>query len=106
MRIAIPFSLQKLIIWLAAFVSPTAFFLLLIVADSYHVPPPPEAVVASLFCIIPVAALIVCESIVWKSNMTTASKIGWMLFTLFALAVQIGLLFVIIISAIGAAIAY
>ena len=57
--------------------------------------------VASLFYLIPVVALLVCESVVWFSSMTAARKTGWMLFTLFAILLQIGILFAIITMATG-----
>jgi len=71
-------------------------------ADRFNVPRSlPEAVVASLFCLIPLLALLVCESVVWWSSTTVARKIGWMLFTLFAMAIQFSVILAIIIAATG-----
>ena len=98
--------IPALAVWLCAFFSPTAYFLLLLFADRFHVAAPPEILVASLFFLIPVAALLVCGYIVWSSSKTFARKIGWMLFTLVAMLLQFGVLLVIIIAAISAAIGY
>ena len=95
-----------LVIWLAAFSSPTAYFLLLLLADRFHLPAPPEILVASLFFLIPVVALLTCGYVVWSSSKTVPRRIGWMLFTLVAMLVQFGVLLVIIITAVGAAIGY
>ena len=98
--------ISALAVWLCAFFSPTAYFLLLVCANRFHVAAPPEILVASLFFFIPVAALLVCGYVAWRSGKTIARKIGWMLFTLVAMLLQFGVLLVIIISAISAAIGY
>ncbi|MFA6564748.1 MAG: hypothetical protein WCV00_22770 [Verrucomicrobiia bacterium] len=97
----IPLTRRSLMVWLSAFFSPTVYFLLLLLADRFHVPSPPEIFVASLFYLIPVAALLVCESVVWSSSMAVARKIGWMLFTLVAMLLQFGILLAIMITATG-----
>lgn len=97
----IPLSRRSLAVWLSAFFSPTVYFLLLLLADRFHVPSPPDIFVASLFYLIPPVALLVCASVVWLSSMTVARKIAWMLFTLFAMLLQIGILLAIIIMATG-----
>lgn len=93
-------------VWLCAFFSPTAYFLLLVLANNLHVPAPPEILVASLFFLIPVVALLVCVYVVWVSNKSIARRIGWMAFTLVAVLLQLGIYLVIISAAIGAAIGY
>jgi len=60
---------------------------------------PPEKVVASLFYLIPPVALLVCGSVVWRSDMTIARKIGWMLFTLCMMLLQVGILLAIFLAA-------
>jgi hypothetical protein len=90
---------RSLAIWLLAFFSPATYFLLLLFADRFRVAPPPEQFVALLFYLIPLVALLVCESVVWVSTKTVARKIGWMLFTLFAMLVQCGLIIALIVMA-------
>ena len=102
MRILIPLARRSLAVWLSAFFGPTAYFLLLLLADRFHfVPSPPDIFVASLFYLIPQVALLVCVSVVWLSSMAAARKIGWMLFTLFAMLLQFGILLSIIMVATG-----
>jgi hypothetical protein len=55
-----------------------------------------KPIVLSLFLLIPVAALIVCESLVWRSSMTVAWKIGWFLLTLLVILLQLAVLVFII----------
>jgi hypothetical protein len=62
--------------------------------------------VVTLFFLIPVIALLVCGRVVWLSTTTTARRIGWMLFTIVSMLLQFGLLLVIVIAAITAAIGY
>jgi hypothetical protein len=97
---------SALAVWLCAFFSPTGYFLLLILANRFHVSAPPEILVAALFVAIPVIALLVCGYVVWSSSKTMARRIGWMAFTLVAMLLQAGVLLVIIITAISAAIGY
>jgi hypothetical protein len=92
-------------IWLAAFVSPTGYFLLLMLANRLQVPAPPEILVVSLFCLIPLVALLVSGSVVWQSKLTARWRVGCLIFTVLAMLCQIGILFIIIVSAITAAIA-
>ena len=103
-----PIALRQrpLLVWLLAYVSPTVYFLLLLLVYRLNLPTPPAILVVSLFCIIPVVALWVCELVVWHSSMVGARKIGWMLFTLLAMALQVGLLLIIIIEAVTVAISY
>jgi hypothetical protein len=98
--------LSALAVWLCAFISPTAYFLLLLLVNRFQVPAPPEILVASLFFLVPVVALLVCFRIAWVSSKSIARRIGWMTFTLIAMLLQFGALLVIIIAVIGAAIGY
>jgi hypothetical protein len=101
MRTFISLPQKCLTVWLSAFFTPSAYFLLLLVADKFFLPSPPDIAVASLFYLFPAVALLVCGSAVWFSNMTINRKIGWMLFTLFGMLLQFGLLLAIIIAATG-----
>jgi hypothetical protein len=101
MSASIPLHRWSLAVWLLAFFSPTTYFLLLLLADRFRVAPPPEQFVALLFYLIPLLALLVCESVVWVSTKPIARRIGWMLFTLFAMLVQCGLILAIIVMATG-----
>jgi hypothetical protein len=98
--------ISSLAVWLCAFFSPTAYFLLLVCVDRFHVAAPPEILVASLFFLIPIVALLICGRVVWLLSQTIARKIGWMLFTLVAMLLQFSVLLVIINAAIGAATGY
>ena len=89
-------SRRSLAVGLPAFFSPTVYFLLLMLLDRFHAKSLPDNFVASLFYLIPAIALLVCGSVVWLSSMTIARKTGWMLFTLFAMLLQIGALLAII----------
>ena len=92
-------------IWLAVFLSPTGYFLLLIIADSWQLPAPPESLVVALFCLIPIGALLVCGSVAWMSKLNLRWRVGWLVVTVFGMLVQFGILFVIVVAAITAAIA-
>ena len=91
-------------VWLAAFLSPTAYFLLLMVCDRLQVPPPPEALIVALFCLIPVVALVVCGAAVWLTKLRLGWRVGWLAMTVLAMALQVGVLLVIIVSAVTVAI--
>src|SRR2546426_929143 len=84
------------VVWLSAFLSPTAYFLLILLADRFHIPSPPATLVWLLFFLIPVVALFICESVVWSRSRTIGSKIGWMVFTLLAMLLQFGTILVIL----------
>ena len=101
MNALIPLQRRSLAVWLSAFVSPTVYFLLLLLADRFDVPSPPDVLVASLFYLIPPVALLLSESVVWWSGLTVARKVGWMLFTLLAMLLQVGILLAIIVMATG-----
>lgn len=101
MSASIPLPRWRLAGWQLAFFSPTTCFLLLLLADRLHVAPPPEQFGVLLFYLIPLLALLACESVVWVSTKPIARRIGWMLFTLFAMLVQCGLILAIIVLATG-----
>jgi len=91
-------------VWLSASVSPTAYFLLLLLANRFQINVP-DTFAGSLFFLIPVVALLICESVVWSCSKTVGRKIGWMLFTLLAMLLQfaiiLAILRVILVAAIG-----
>jgi hypothetical protein len=91
-------------VWLAAFLSPTGYFLLLMIANTLHVPAPPESLVVLLFCLIPVLALVVCGTVAWRSRLGLRWRVGWLIATLLGLLLQVAVLLVIIVSAITVAI--
>jgi len=65
-----------------------------------QLPAPPAAVVVALFRLIPVVALWVCSRVVWRKK----PGAGWLALTVLAMALQVGLLLLIIVSAITVAI--
>ena len=83
------------VVWLSAFLSPTACFLLLLLANNLRINLPAMFVWSLLF-VIPVVALLICESVVWSCSKTVGRKIGWMLFTLVAILLQIGIILVVL----------
>lgn len=88
--------------WLGAFVSPTVYFLVLMIADRFHVPRNlPEGFIASLFYLVPLLALLICVSVVWRSGTTVPCKIAWMVLTLFAMVIQFCVILAIIVAATG-----
>jgi len=78
-------------LWLAAFLSPTFFFLMLLFSARLRINLP-QTPVASLLFLIPIGALLICEYVAWTSNKNLARKIGWMLFTLLAMALQLAII--------------
>jgi len=92
-------------VWLAVFLSPTAYVLLLMIVDRLHVPAPPEGFVVLLFCLIPVVALLACGNLVWRSKMSLRWRLGGLVLTVLGMLLQCGVWYVIIVSAITAAIA-
>jgi len=93
----------RVAVWLAVFLSPTGYFLLLMMLNSLQVPAPPESLVVALFCLVPVVALLVCGTMVWLSRVRW--KVGWLVLTVLAMSFQVGILLVIIVIAVTAAIA-
>src|SRR5579884_3636955 len=95
---------KNIAIWLAAFFSPTIYFFALIFAGHFHLRAPSEKWIAALFVLIPMAGLFVCCAVAWKSNPTKPRRIGWLVFTLLAMAVQCAVLFFLIAALTTAAI--
>ena len=83
------------VVWLSAFLSPTAYFLLLLLANKLQINLP-ETFVWLLLFVIPVVALLICESAVWSCSKTVGRKIGWMVVTLLAMLLQFGIILVIL----------
>jgi hypothetical protein len=83
------------VVWVSAFLSPTACFLLLLLASKFQINVP-GTFAWSLFFLIPPVALLICESVVWSCSKTVGRKIGWMLFTLLAMLLQFGIILVIL----------
>ena len=83
------------VVWLSAFLSPTACFLLLLLADKLQISLPGTFVWSLLF-VIPAVALLICESVVWSCSKTVGRKIGWMVFTLLAMLIEFGITLVIL----------
>ena len=98
-------SRRTQVIWVSAFFSPTIYFLLLVVVGQSRLSAPPEYLVAGLFYLIPVAALVVCGTVVCQSSLTTRNKVLWLLFTVLGIALQFGVLIVIIAAILTAIIA-
>src|SRR5688572_20601411 len=92
-------------VWLAVFLSPTAYVLLLMIMDRLHMPAPPEGFVVLLFCLIPVVALLACGTLVWRSKMSLGWRLGGVVLTVLGMLLQCGIWYVIIVSAITVAIA-
>ena len=92
--------------WLSVFLSPSGYFLLILLGDRFHIPSPPETLVWSLFFLIPLVALVICESVVWLCSKTVGRKIGWMTFTLLAMLLQFGIILVVLRAILVARIGY
>jgi hypothetical protein len=95
----------SVLVWLSAFLSPTACFLLLLLANKLQIPRLPATLVWSLLFLVPAGALLICESVVWSCGKTVGRRVGWMLFTLLAMLLQFGIILVILrvilVTAIG-----
>ena len=102
---------QSLPVWLsvpvrlAVFLSPTAYALSLMIIDRLQTPAPPEGLVALLFCLVPVVALLACGTVVWRSQRSLRWRLGGLVLTVLAMLLQCGVWFVINVSAITAVIA-
>ena len=75
------------------------------IADRWQMPALPESFVVSLFCLVPVVALLVCGSVAWLSKLNRRRRVGWLVLTVLAMLLQVGGLLVIIVSAVTSAIA-
>ncbi|HVT30131.1 MAG TPA: glycosyltransferase family A protein [Lacipirellulaceae bacterium] len=97
----------KLLGWLLAFFSPTAYFLVLLFVARHPMPYRlPETLVAALFCLIPVVALLTCEALVWSARMRVRWKIAALVLTLSASVLQAVVLVVVLRIILITAIAY
>jgi hypothetical protein len=92
-------------VWLAVFLSPSAYFLLLLLASKFQINLP-ETLAWLLLFLIPVVSLLICESVVWSCSKTVGRKVGWMLFTLLAMLLQVAIIFAILRTIIVMAIGY
>ncbi len=92
-------------IWLAVFLSPTAYILLLVLMSRLQIAAPREGLVVLLFCLVPIVALIACVTLVWRSKFTLGWRVGGLLLTVLAMLLQCGVWFIIIAGAIAMAIA-
>jgi hypothetical protein len=92
-------------VWLAVFLGPTGYVLSLMIVDGLQLPAPPDNIVVLLFCLIPVVALPGCGAVVWRSKLRVGWRVGWLVLTVLAMLLQVGVLVVIIVSALTAAIA-
>jgi hypothetical protein len=95
----------RVAVWLALFLSPTGYFLLLMIVDKSQVPAPPDNIVVLLFCLVPVVALVGCEAAVGLSKLGLGWRVAWLVLTVLAMLIQVGILLVIIVSAVTVAIA-
>jgi hypothetical protein len=86
---------SSVVIWLGAFFSPSAYFVLLLLVSKLHFDVP-KRFVLSLFFLIPIVALLICESVVWSCSQTLTRKIGWMIFTLVAMLLQFAIILLIV----------
>ena len=58
--------------------------LLIIILDRLEVPALPEGLVALLFCLVPVVALLACGTVVWHSKFTLVRRVGGLVLTVLA----------------------
>jgi hypothetical protein len=93
-----------MVIWFAAFLSPTCYVLAVVFLSRLRMPAPPEWFVVTLFCLTPLAALMACSAVAWLSQARRAWRVGWLVLTILAISLQFSFLVVIIVSAITAAI--
>ena len=79
-------------VWLGAFLSPTAYVLLVITLGRSQLPAPPGWLVVALFCLVPVAALLLCGTVVLFSKPRGGWRVGWLVLTVLAMLAQVGVL--------------
>src|SRR5947209_1322642 len=91
-------------VWLAVLLSPTAYILLLITMSKLQMAAPPAWFIVALFCVIPVVAMVVCWSMVWFSRLRGRWRVGWLVVTVLAMTFQVGVLLLMIVSALTVAI--
>jgi len=91
------------LLWLAVFLSPTAYVLLLLTIGG--VPAQAVGFVVLLFCLIPIVALLASGTMIWRSKIILGWKVSWLVLTVLAMFFQCGVWYVIIFIAISLAIA-
>ncbi len=91
-------------VWRAGLLSPTGYVLLLMILGRLQMPAPPGWFVVALFCLIPIVALLLCGRVVWLSKLRGRWRVGWLVLTVLAMLLQVGVLVIIIVSAITGAI--
>ena len=64
--------------WLAVFLSPTAYLLLLMILSKLQVPDSIGGIAVWLFCFVPVVALLVCGTAVWRSGHNLEMESEWL----------------------------
>src|SRR5215472_17303095 len=87
----------SIMIWFAAFLSPTCYVLAVMWLSSLQMPAAPAWFVVTLFCLTPLAALIACSAVAWLSQARRAWRVGWLVLTILAIPLQFGFWFVIIV---------
>ncbi len=92
-------------VWLAAFLSPTAYLLSLMILSRLQVPDSVGRFAVLMFCLVPVVALLVCGTAVWRSGITFRWRVGGLVLTTLGMLLQCGILFVLIVAAIAVIIA-
>lgn len=93
----------RALIWLLVFLSPTGYVLLLWMISAWQLPPPPAELILFLFCAIPMVALLVCGTMVWRLQMTFWWRVAGMVAFVLAMLVQCGIWLLILISVIASA---
>lgn len=91
-------------IWLMAFLSPTSYVLGLITLSRLQMPIPPSWFVVALFCLIPLAALLICSTVAWLSQVRRGWRVVWLVLTMLAMLLQCCFWVVLVLSAVTAAI--
>lgn len=69
-------------------------------------PVPPVGVVVSLFVLIPIVALLVCGSVVWRKKLAVGWRVGGLGLTVLGMTLQVAVLLVIIRATLVATISY
>src|ERR1035441_6207685 len=67
---------------------------------------PPQVVVWALSCLIPILALVICGAVVWRSTRKLMFRLCWMVFTLMAMLIQLGIILFVLRAIIVTRIAY
>jgi hypothetical protein len=94
----------SVVIWVAAFLSPASYVLAVMCLSRLQMAAAPAWFVVALFCLTPLAALMVCSAVAWLSQARRGWRVGWVVLTILAIPLQFGFMVVLIVSAITAAI--